>query len=66
MLTCTGYFNIFMQKDVHAITYSKVPIIRTGTYASSAAHSSDCQTAPKPVCIIGALEYTLLFYQIEH
>ena len=36
--------------------YSKVPIIRTGTYASSAVHSSDCQTAQKPVRIIGALE----------
>ena len=29
-----------------AYAYSKVPIIRTGTYASSAVHAKYCQTGP--------------------
>ena len=33
-------------KDDQIIKYSKVPIIRTGTYASSAVHTMYCQNCP--------------------
>ena len=44
-------------------TYSKVPIIRTVTYASSAVHTPDCQTAKRLVRIIGVLEYVVKSFE---
>ena len=37
-----GFNNVYWM----IIDYSKVPIIRTGTYASSAEHTMYCQNSP--------------------
>ena len=43
-----SFFHLRKFTPIHLFgtTYSEVPIIRTGTYASSAAHAMYCQTGP--------------------
>ena len=45
-LSLTDHTLYFHAKVAFIVTYSKVPIIRTGTYASSAVHAMYCRNGP--------------------